>query len=109
MIHNTLWSISLAQSIGLGDAGIIGIVGIVLVMLVIGLLMYIVKLLSCIVRKVENGRESAVKAIQSKGQVELTNVSEEDAALIMAIVADRSSVPLNHIKFVSIKLLEENK
>lgn len=44
---------------------------------------------------------------QSEGSIELVNVSEEDAAVIMAIVSHRSGIPLNRLKFNSIKLSEE--
>lgn len=45
----------------------------------------------------------------SIGDLKLTNVTEEQAAVIMAIVSDRSGIPLNRLKFNSIKLLEEDK
>ncbi len=44
---------------------------------------------------------------QSAGQIDLVNVSEADAAVIMAIVSHQSGIPLNRLSFKSIKLLEE--
>lgn len=44
---------------------------------------------------------------QSAGQIDLMNVSEADAAVIMAIVSHQSGIPLNRLSFKSIKLLEE--
>ncbi|MCH5198767.1 MAG: OadG family protein [Oscillospiraceae bacterium] len=46
---------------------------------------------------------------ESQGNLVLTDVSEEEAALIMAIVSNQSGVPLNRLQFNSIKLLEEDK
>ena len=46
---------------------------------------------------------------ESQGQLTLIDVSEEEAVLIMAIVANRAGVPLNRLQFHSIKLLEEVK
>lgn len=43
----------------------------------------------------------------SAGTLTLTNVSEEEAALIMAIVSNQSGIPLNHLQFNSIRLLED--
>ena len=40
-------------------------------------------------------------------EVTLYNVSEPDAAVIMAIVSDKSGIPLNRLKFNSIKLVED--
>ena len=46
---------------------------------------------------------------ESQGQLTLIDVSEEEAVLIMAIVANRAGVPLNRLQFHSIKCLEEVK
>ena len=43
------------------------------------------------------------------GELKLINVSERDAAMIMAIVADETGTPLNELRFVSIKKVEEEK
>lgn len=40
-------------------------------------------------------------------EVTLYNVTEPDAAVIMAIVSDKSGIPLNRLKFNSIKLVED--
>ncbi len=46
---------------------------------------------------------------ESAGTLKLTDVTEEEAALIMAIVSHQSGIPLNHLQFNSIRLLEEEK
>ncbi|MEG1179452.1 MAG: hypothetical protein RSD42_03475, partial [Oscillospiraceae bacterium] len=45
----------------------------------------------------------------SAGKIDLVNVSEADAAVLMAIVSYQSGIPLNRLSFKSIKLLEEKK
>ncbi len=44
---------------------------------------------------------------QSEGSVDLINVDEPTAACIMAIVSNESGIPLNRLRFRSIKLLED--
>ena len=44
---------------------------------------------------------------ESEGELSLVNVDDETAAVIMAIVADRSGIPLNRLEFKSIRLLED--
>ncbi len=45
----------------------------------------------------------------SAGELKLTNVSEQDAAVIMALVSHNSGIPLNRLQFNSIKLMEDEK
>ena len=45
----------------------------------------------------------------SQGTLTLENVTEEEAAVSMAIVSNRSGIPLNRLQFNSIRLLEEPK
>ena len=46
---------------------------------------------------------------ESQGSLTLTDVSEEEAAVIMAIVSKQSGIPLNRLQFNSIKLLGDTK
>lgn len=46
---------------------------------------------------------------QSIGDLTLVNVTEEEAAVIMAVTSSKSGIPLNRLKFNSIKCLEDNK
>jgi hypothetical protein len=41
------------------------------------------------------------------GCVELQNISDEDAAMVMAIVSHQSHIPLNQLYFRSIRLLDQ--
>ena len=51
--------------------------------------------------------ETALPENTSAGTLTVTDVSEEEAALIMAIVSAQSGIPLNHLQFESIRLLED--
>ena len=46
---------------------------------------------------------------ESQGEIKLIGVTEEEAAILMAIVARDSGIDLNHLKFESIRALEEDK
>ena len=46
------------------------------------------------------------KADESQGSVDLTGTDEKTAAVIMAIVSKESKIPLERLKFNSIKLIE---
>lgn len=45
----------------------------------------------------------------SAGELKLVDVSEPDAAVIMALVSHNSGIPLNRLQFNSIKLMEDDK
>lgn len=45
----------------------------------------------------------------SSGNLELKNVEEPIAAMIMAIVSDESGIPLSELRFQSIKLIQRDE
>lgn len=45
----------------------------------------------------------------NQGELELINTDEKTAAVIMAIVSDKSGIPLNRLSFKSIKLVEDKE
>ncbi|MBO7151606.1 MAG: OadG family protein [Clostridia bacterium] len=51
--------------------------------------------------------EEAPKAKGTCGELALINTDERDAAMIMAIVADSTGIPLNELRFKSIKRVDE--
>ena len=102
----------------------VSITGIVVVMLILALLAVLVLLLSKAIRAVESAakkkapKEEAVEAAptttgvalpdtQSAGKLDLVNVDDKTAAVIMAIVSNESGIPLNRLQFNSIKKIEE--
>ena len=105
------------------DAGIV-----ILVVFVVLLLMYILisisgKIIQAIAKigsKEEPAKAPAAPAaapaaaaaaseeVFSSGSLKLKNCDEKTAAMIMAIVADDSGIPLEELVFKSIKLVEKN-
>ena len=59
--------------------------------------------------KVSAPAGSPLPANQSIGDLTLINTTEEEAAVIMAITSSKSGIPLNRLKFNSIRCLEDNK
>ncbi len=51
---------------------------------------------------------AAPEEIFSSGSLKLKNCDEKTAAMIMAIVADSTGIPLEELVFKSIKLVEKN-
>lgn len=52
---------------------------------------------------------SPIPSNQSIGDLTLINCTEEEAAVVMAITSAKTSIPLNRLKFNSIKCLEDNE
>ena len=62
-------------------------------------------------KQVSGGAEPVEKekvlAPGSAGEIKLYNVSPRTAAMLMAITADKMGVPLNQLRFISIKCLDD--
>lgn len=106
-----------AEEIGIGEALGISLLGISIVFIVLVLLMAIIFVMSKVIRLMnkkdmknkEVVLESAPVAPPAKGScgdLTLVKVSERDAAMIMAIVADQLKTPINELRFISIKEAE---
>jgi len=122
--------------ISIPDALIYSGIGFLIVFCVLAFLMGIIYLMAYIVRKVEkSGFEfgpwlkslfkskkkneqksseevkeitaSAPVAPGSAGEIKLNDVPPQTAAMLMAIVADELKVPVNELKFISIKEIKE--
>ena len=97
------------------------LVGIITVLLILSLIAVCIMILSKVIRTIEsaahkNGeKDKAAPAAsgeplpdtKSIGSLELIGTDEATAAIIMAIVSDKSGIPLNRLEFKSIRLLEE--
>ena len=97
--------------------------GFMIVFLELAILAILVFLLSKTVRfflrKAENKQVAAGSTIpslphvsaavpkKSQGQLELIETDEPTAAVIMAIISDKTQIPLNRLHFRRIRLLEE--
>lgn len=102
------------------DILITALVGMIVVFSVLVILMCAIKVMAFFVGKTQNtaktaegapaaeaGKNDIPPAPGSCGDLTLKNVSDSDAAMIMAIVADKLQTPLNELKFISIKEVEE--
>ncbi len=110
----------LSEGRGIGYGLMLSLVGVVAVFAILTVFMLIIMFLSWITNtlsqralKKANQPPAAVIAAKreavSQGELKLTNCSEKDAALIMAIVADNSGIPLENLRFNSIKLTGEEE
>ena len=119
------------DGITMGQAVNVSITGMVVVLIVLTVLALLVRLLSKVVRssekalkkgsneKVEDAAVVAPAAVAAPiavassasqaltGSVDLKDTDEKTAAVIMAIVSKESGIPLNRLKFNSIKLIKE--
>lgn len=101
-------------NIDIGTAGIVAILGYLVVFFGLVLLMSVIYLMG----KAMTSRKKTAKAAPAApaapvvtaapapgtaGEVKLHSVSDRDAALIMAIVANKLQKPLNELRFKSIK------
>ena len=56
---------------------------------------------------VQENNKNIATARGSCGNIVLNNVTDREAAMIMAIVADKMQTPLNELRFKSIKLVDD--
>ncbi|MDR2525172.1 MAG: OadG family protein [Oscillospiraceae bacterium] len=110
------------------DVVLYALLGISVVITILALLFGMITLLSKAVGKAENkaaalpplpaveAEERAQSAAlptaalpesESQGKLELVETDEETAAILMAIISDRSGIPLNHLAFKRIRLIRE--
>ena len=108
-------SVSLVDSIGYS------ILGMAIVFAVLIMLMVVVKVIEKLVNRGQAEEAApapaaAAPAVPAKpaepapgtaGELKLYNVSERDAAMVMAIVADSLGKPLNELRFISIREVTE--
>lgn len=106
------------------EALLISLIGVLVVMFELALLAIFILLMSKVFKnlgKKNKGETQETPEVvvpsgtplpetDSAGKLDLVDVDEPTAAVIMAIVSDQSGIPLNRLSFKSIKKLEdENK
>lgn len=109
-------TLALTANMGIGDAGITAVLGYAVVFTGLVLLMCVVILMGKALAGSRNkaaapsaaapaapAAPSAPPAPGSAGEVKLFDVPDKEAAMIMAIVADKMGKPLNELRFKSIK------
>ena len=115
-------------NLGVGQAGVIAILGYLVVFLGLILLMLVVlAMASYFIGKAKNASaaegpapepvktaapapevKKAPPAPGTAGEFKLYDTDPRDAAMIMAIVADATGIPLNQLRFKSIKEVKES-
>lgn len=106
-------------NISVGTAGIVGLLGYLVVFIGLILLMLVVTAMASVfIKKSKKNAEAAVEAPAveeapakpdipaapgSAGEIKLYDTDPRDAAIIMAIVADKLGKPINELRFKSIK------
>lgn len=111
---------------GLGEAGITAIFGYIVVFAGLLILMILLYIMSAIFKSKANKAEKASPASLeiakvptktasvptapgSAGHIKLFDVPDKEAAMIMAIVADKMQKPLNELHFISIKEVKNDE
>lgn len=104
---------------------LISLIGILVVMFELALIACLILLMAKIFKLASKSKTEPVKIPSSPvpsapagnplpegssaGKLDLIDVDEPTAAVIMAIVSDQSGIPLNRLNFKSIKKVEDNK
>ncbi len=108
----------------LTDAFAVSLIGISTVVLILAVIACLILLVSKAIRSIEAAaaKKKPVAAAEAaapassgvpmpagmnQGELELIGTDEKTAAIIMAIVSDKSGIPLNRLSFKSIKLMED--
>jgi Na+-transporting methylmalonyl-CoA/oxaloacetate decarboxylase gamma subunit len=113
------------SDISLGESLIYAVIGYMMVFLMLLLLIIVIKIMAAVIGKTAE-KEKAVaetpkaespnmekpeiaKAPGTGGELTLINVSDRDAAMIMAIVADAIGKPINELRFRSIREVKKDE
>ncbi len=98
------------------DSLLVDAFGLAIVFAVLIIICFLIKLISIIVGGIQkkSGKSSdeqvssvsAVSEMQPNSELELLDVDEKTAALIMAIVSKNTNIPLSKLQFTSIKLVK---
>lgn len=100
----------------IGEALLYSALGVSVVFLALVLLMAIIKIMTAFTYKKAETPDAparpapaanAPKAPGSAGELKLYDTDERTAAMLMAIVADELQLPINELRFKSIKKVEE--
>lgn len=110
----------------IGEAILRSVVGITTVIIILAVIAGLILLVSKVIRTFEEAASKKAPVTETpsapatpagvpmpagmnQGELELINTDEKTAAVIMAIVSDKSGIPLNRLSFKSIKLMEDEK
>lgn len=109
------------EKIPIGTAALIVVLGMAVVFFGLILLMFVTKIAGAIIGRKKAAAPAAAPAAAapaapaaknapapgSAGKIALHDVPDKTAAMLMAIVADRTGKPLNQLRFISIREVKE--
>lgn len=108
--------------VGIGTAGLIVVLGMAVVFFGLILLMWVTQIAGKIMRAKESKSQPAAAPAQAApaapaapkseapgtaGELKLYDVPDKTAAMLMAIVANKTGLPLNQLRFRSIREIKE--
>ena len=108
------------EKIPIGTAALIVVLGMAVVFFGLILLMFVTKIAGAIINRKNTAASAAAPAAASAapavpnapapgsaGKIALHDVPDKTAAMLMAIVADRTGKPLNQLRFLSIREIKD--
>jgi sodium pump decarboxylase gamma subunit len=104
------------EKIPIGTAALIVVLGMAVVFFGLILLMFVTKIAGAIIGRKKAAAPPAAAAPAapaaknapgSAGKIALHDVPDKTAAMLMAIVADRTGKPLNQLRFISIREVKD--
>ena len=95
------------EKIPIGTAALIVVLGMAVVFFGLILLMFVTKIAGAIIGRKKAAAPAAAPAPGSAGKIALHDVPDKTAAMLMAIVADRTGKPLNQLRFISIREVKD--
>lgn len=110
--------------LGIGDSGLTGVLGYAVVFIGLCLLLAVLVISGSIFKAKAKKAAAAIEtpaeplpvpvpeaktAPGSAGEVKLYDVPDKEAAMIIAIVADKLQKPLNELRFISIKEVKDDE
>lgn len=109
------------EKIPIGTAALIVVLGMAVVFFGLILLMFVTKIAGAIIGRKKAAAPAAAPAAAapaapaaknapapgSAGKITLHDVPDKTAAMLMAIVADRTGKPLNQLRFISIREVKD--
>ena len=108
------------EKIPIGTAALIVVLGMAVVFFGLILLMFVTKIAGAIINRKNTAAPAAARAAASAapavpnapapgsaGKIALHDVPDKTAAMLMAIVADRTGKPLNQLRFISIREVKD--
>ena len=111
-----------ASALNVGEAGLTGILGYAVVFTGLALLLVVLLISGSVFKATAKKAVMPVDAPVvptpaappktapgSAGEVKLFDVPDKEAAMIMAIVADKLQKPLNELRFISIKEVKDDE